>query len=102
MGVDHPKRRRAQRFDPRRNGWQRIQNPYELRDLLLGAVLGAGQYIAQVFTREMRTEHQQPREMEFSLGNGVEELGKSPREAGRRHTVLSWVSVLEATRDTRD
>jgi hypothetical protein len=55
MRVDHLKRRRPQRFDARRNGRQRVQNPYELRDLLLGAVLGASQHLAQVFAREMRT-----------------------------------------------
>src|SRR5262245_46251724 len=72
----------AQRLDAGRNVGQRIENANQTRDFLLRSVLRARENTGDVLRREMRTKHQEPREMELARSDGVEKLRKATDEPG--------------------
>jgi hypothetical protein len=49
-------------------------------------VLGASQDFAEVFPRQMRTDHEQPRQVQLARGDSVEQLRKFSDER-RPHAV---------------
>src|SRR4030095_2211342 len=81
-GGGEPRRRGPERFDAGRNLRQRVEDPDQARELLLGAVLGASEDLDEIVRGEQRSQHQQARQVELTGGDRVEQRGKAAHETG--------------------
>jgi hypothetical protein len=88
---DQPRWRRTEQLDAGRDIRQWVELPDEARNFLLGPVFGAGEYFEQVGVGEVRAEHQQAGEVEFTCGDGVEQRGKAAHEAGGGNAAVGFL-----------
>jgi hypothetical protein len=88
---EEARRRGAEGLDAGRNLGQRVEAADQTREFLLGAVFGECEDLDEIVGGQVGTQHQQPGEVEFTCGNGIEQCGKAAHEASRADAAERFV-----------
>jgi len=98
-------RRGPDRFDERRNLGLRIDLREQPQELALAPEARAPEDFRVPFTAEVRTDHEQAREVDLALGDGITELGVLAHQPGRLRTpersILTQAQFVDAIRVQR-